>query len=163
MATKVRTGLMTAQNIDLRASSKTSVLDQLEHRKPIRQHIKEFACIFSVIGCGVAGYGWYYQGSLSMFVTSLLAVAALFIAGYRAPIILYPVWKAWMTLAVALGFIVTTIILFFMWLGVFIPLALLLRAIGKRVMDTTFDRTLPSYWNERDEKFHDFKLLERQF
>ena len=162
MAAEVRTRLMGTAVIDSK-NVPLSVLDTIEHKKTIRQHVREFACIFAIIACGFSAYAWYYQGSMTNFVVGFAVAGGLIATGYGLPIALYPVWKAWMTLAIGLGFIVTTVILFVMWLGVFIPLALLLRVIGKHVMDTTFDRSIPSYWNERDEKFHDFKLLERQF
>lgn len=162
MATEVRVGLM-QPHAATQDRSQRSVLDAIEHKKTIRQHIKEFACIFAIIAMGFAAYAWYYQGSLFIFSSALVIAALLLITGYTIPIVLYPLWKIWMTLAMGLGFIVTTIVLFFMWVCLFIPISFVLKAIGKRVMDTTFDRSVASYWNDRDEKFHDFKLLERQF
>lgn len=162
MAAEVRTGLITMP-AEFERKAGSSVLDALEHKKPIRQHVREFACIFSIIALGVSGYYLHWEQSTTVFVAGICAAVCLLFLGYVTPIVLYPVWKAWMTLALALGFVVTGIVLFFMWVAIFIPLALTLRLIGKRVMDLTFDRSVSSYWNDRDEKFHDFKLLERQF
>lgn len=162
MATEVRVGLMQSHAVTQERPQR-SVLDVIEHKKTIRQHVKEFASIFAIIAMGFAAYAWYYQGSLFNFSAALSIAALLLVTGYTIPIVLYPLWKIWMALAMGLGFIVTTIVLFIMWVCVFIPISIALKAIGKHVMDTTFDRSVTSYWNDRDEKYHDFKLLERQF
>lgn len=140
-----------------------NILDTLEHRKPIRQHVREFAYIFVIIALVYGTYQLYTQSTGSHFFWSVAVAAVLFFLGDFAPIILYPVWKVWMAIATALGFIVTSIVLTIMWLGVFMPLALILKIVGKKVMDLSFDRSRASYWNDRNEKYHDFKLLERQF
>lgn len=139
------------------------ILDVLEYKKPIRQHIREFAGILAVVFLAYAGYQLHFYNATLEFAISVGLTLLILGLGYLSPITLYPVWRGWMKIAVILGSIVTSIILAIMWLGVFIPLAIILKMVGKRVMDTTFERSRESYWNTRDEKFHDFKLLERQF
>ena len=162
MATEVRTGLVFGMS-DSKKDKYVALIDSSYLRKSIRQHIKEFACIFAILGLLYAGYSWYYLGSLYSFAISIFASVVLLVLGYGYPLALYPIWKAWMGLAHILSFIITGIIISAMWLIVFIPLALFLNLIGKRVMDLSFDRSCDSYWLERDSKMHDFKLLERQF
>jgi hypothetical protein len=65
--------------------------------------------------------------------------------------------------AEAIGLVMTTIILGFGWFMVVVPTSLVLRVLRVRVMDTTFREPVGSYWEARDSKLDDFKLLERQF
>ena len=59
--------------------------------------------------------------------------------------------------------VMTFIILSIAWTIVVVPISLLLRIIGKKVMDMSYDLSAQSYWETRDEKLNDFKHLERQF
>jgi hypothetical protein len=44
-----------------------------------------------------------------------------------------------------------------------VPTSIALRLFRIKVMDTTFRSPVPSYWETRNPKMDDFKLLERQF
>jgi hypothetical protein len=68
-----------------------------------------------------------------------------------------------MSFAHRLGLLVTTIILTLVWILVAIPTGIVLRLVGKKVMDVTYRTAEQSYWITRSEKSNDFKLLERQF
>lgn len=148
-----------------RSQSKPQVhyLDEVWMRKPIRQHVKEFACVISIVMLLIAGFltwkGYSFATGLAVTFTALILV----FLGYKVPSVLHPVWKSWMTLAVVLGAIVTTIILSIGWAILVIPFALVMRAVGKHVMNTAFRTAAPSYWEIRDTKLDDFKLLERQY
>lgn len=143
--------------------SEIDVLDELWHRKSIRQHVREFAVIFSIIFLVVAGYNIHMRGS-TVVVTSLIGAAGLFLfLGYCLPLILHPVWKAWMGFAHVLGIVMTTVILSIAWTVVVIPTAVLLKLTGKYVMDLRYNADVESYWDEREDKQNDFILLERQF
>ena len=57
----------------------------------------------------------------------------------------------------------TGVILSVLWTLAMIPLAILLRMIGKRVMDVTYRTSVDTYWETRTDAMNDFKLLERQY
>ncbi|RIL12155.1 MAG: hypothetical protein DCC75_00985 [Proteobacteria bacterium] len=140
-----------------------SRLDELLHRKPIRQHIKEFACIFAIIFLGVAAYMIGRYQDLGMGLTFITLAFVFTLLGYYLPGALYRVWDSWMMLGHGLGIVMTFLILSIMWLGVVMPIALGLKLFGKAVMNTNFREERSSYWDERDPKLNDFKLLERQY
>lgn len=162
LAKQIRTGLDEADfvNID---KLRTDPLDQLLERKPVRQHLKEFGVLFSLIFTAIAGYLiWKQRAPFTTIFLSILALTLTWCA-YRAPNLLHPVWKQWMAFADFLGTIVTGIILIASWIILIIPVAIMLRIIRKKVMDCRYGAPVGSYWEERDPKKDDFQLLHNQF
>lgn len=138
-------------------------LDQRYFGRPIRIHIAEFACVFSIIFLIVGGVLTWRWWAITPAVTAIVASGVLVSTGYRAPQILKPLWQGWMKFAMFLGMVVTAVLLSLVWILLAIPMALLMRTLGKKVLDLTFRSTAASYWEERDPKTGDFKLLERQY
>ncbi|MFO0583453.1 MAG: SxtJ family membrane protein [Anaeromyxobacter sp.] len=75
--------------------------------------------------------------------------AALLTLGLAAPLVLGPVHTAWMALALALGWVVSRVLLTAVFFLAVTPLALLARLAGKRFLDLGFDRAAPTYWTRR--------------
>ncbi|MBN8550477.1 MAG: hypothetical protein J0M12_14275 [Deltaproteobacteria bacterium] len=164
LAEKVRAGLE-PEVIAPTPSSRTKVhyLDEVWVRKPIRRHVSEFSCVISLVLLIIAGVGLYKGHSLVTPVALTTTALVLLALGYRAPGVLHPVWKSWMSLATGIGLVMTTLILSLGWTILVIPFALVMRFVGKRVMDLSYATGTASYWETRDSKLDDFKLLERQF
>jgi hypothetical protein len=79
------------------------------------------------------------------------------------PRLLMPVWYYWMKFALALGAFMTLVIITLAWIIMFIPIGILFKLIGKRTVNISFKSSSDSYWEQREDKYNDFKLLERQF
>lgn len=138
-------------------------LDQLLFRKPIRQHVKEFADLFAIICVAIAAWNMYRGGSLVSGLLLTILGVTIEACGMKAPHILYPLWKGWMAFAHVLGAVMTTLILSIAWYVALLPIAILLKALRIRVMTVAFREPVASYWENREERLNDFKLLERQF
>ena len=91
------------------------------------------------------------------------ATVLLLVLSYLFPIVVYPFWSAWMTFAHYLGIVMSFVFVTVTWVIMAVPLAILLRMIGKKVMDLSYGEDVDTYWEEREQKLHSFKLLERQF
>lgn len=142
----------------------SSVLDQLFFRKPVRQHVKEFGCIFGILAFGIAAYLMYKDHTLVERALYLSIGGAIFtVLGYLAPLVLYPVWKGWMYGAEKIGMVMTLLIMSVTWIIMVTPLSFLLKAIGKRMMDLTFRTAVPSYWEKTKDTWSDGSFLKRQF
>ena len=140
-----------------------SSLDGLWFGKPVRVHVRQFGVMFAVICTVIAAWSVYRNADLTQLGVITLGLGVLFFAGSRTPRVLYPVWRAWMAFAERLGVVMTFLILVVGWVLAFVPIALLVRVLGIRVMDLEFRSNVPSYFVKRDPKLDDFKLLERQF
>lgn len=165
LAEQIRAGLEPESRVSVVKAKPEPIhyLDELWVRKPIRRHVAEFSVVIAIVMLLIAFVMAYKDRSLAtvaaLFTTSLILVAL----GYRAPALLHPVWKSWMALATGLGIVMTTLILSIGWTLMVVPVALIMKAVSKRVMDLSFDRSVESYWEGRDAKLDDFKLLERQY
>jgi Saxitoxin biosynthesis operon protein SxtJ len=80
-----------------------------------------------------------------------LAVAAAFIAAaFFAPRLLQPLNRVWFQLGLLLHHVVNPIIMAVMFYGAILPMALLLRALGKDLLRLKRDPNANSYWIERE-------------
>lgn len=144
-------------------SKEIPFLDQRWFGKTRRVHISEFSCVLAICLLAIAGWMLWIGSTVATPLSLLLTASIIVVIGYRAPTLLRPVWESWMKLAHYLGAVVTFIILSFTWFFVTIPVALLLKIIGKKVMDTSYGAAVESYWEDRNESENDFKLLSRQY
>jgi hypothetical protein len=138
-------------------------LEELFHRKPLRQHVKEFAQMLAIIGFGVAAYFAWKEYSLADVFGITAAGFLLVVLGYTAPRVLLPVYRGWMKLGYFLEITTTWMILGLMWFGMFVPISFVLRLFGIKVMDMSYKQPVSSYWISVPKEKTDFKLLERQY
>lgn len=146
-------------------SKKQSIdpLDVVTFNKTARQHVREFACIIAIVSFLIAGVK-LYRNPTTVIVYDWIAFGLVFLlAGYTLPKLMLPIWKGWMKFAVGLGMVMSTIIVSIAWVLMFWPVGILFKIIGKRVMDLSYKAPVTTYWEPRDEKLSDFKLLERQY
>jgi hypothetical protein len=66
-----------------------------------------------------------------------------------APVALRPVQRAWMALAIVLGWVMTRVILVVLFYVGITPIALIARLVGKRFLDLGFEPARASYWVKR--------------
>ena len=91
------------------------------------------------------------------------AGALLVILALAFPVILKPLNKAWMSLAIVLGWIMTRVILTILFYIALTPIGLLARLFRKDFLDIKFDKTKDTYWQKRDKTKFDPVDYERQF
>ena len=77
------------------------------------------------------------------------------------PAFLKPVYKAWMTLGLCMGHVMSRVLLTILFYLVFAPIGIYLRLTGKDLMQRTFARDEKSYWKDHAER--DKVSYEKQF
>jgi hypothetical protein len=140
-----------------------SKLEELYFGKSIKKHIADFVHIWLLILTVIIAFKVYKYGIFDSLIIWASVLFLLKVILELAPSFYYPLWKVWMYLSVILGFFVTSMLLILIWFLIFIPIGILLKIIGKEVMNTKFKTSQESYWIVRDLKKSDFKLLEKQF
>lgn len=130
-----------------------------------RKALRSFGVLVGAVLLGVAAYAAWRRGwTLSTLAAALGGIgAALVVLGLAAPAVLRPVQRAWMALAVVLGFVMTRVILTVVFFGVVTPIGLVMRALGRDPMVRRPDPAAPSYWILRDGAASDRERLERYF
>jgi hypothetical protein len=122
---------------------------------PDHRRLREFAVIwlagFAVIGTIVAWRLGCFTGTPRWGWPAGLWAAALVVGltGSLAPAVVRPIYLLWMGLALPLGLVTGHIILGLVYYGLFTPIGVLFRLIGRDPLDRSFVRTAPTYWVER--------------
>lgn len=103
---------------------------------------------------------WFGKGSFVYFGS---VGGLLIISGVIAPVILKPLQKIWMILAVLLGFIMTRLILLILFYLILTPIGIMARIFGKDFLDLKLVKDQDSYWNRRESGKYEKLDTERQF
>ena len=83
--------------------------------------------------------------------------------GLIAPALLKPVFKAWMSFAVVMGFFMTRVILAVLYFGLFTPIALLAKMLGKDLLEERWDKNADTYWVKRPTATYNPQSAEQMF
>ncbi len=121
-------------------------LEQLDVSTPA---IRKFALLIGGILIAWAGYIYWKGLSLVLVVRLLIMAGLLLFSGLWKPAILVPLYRGWMALAFAMGWVVSHVILILFYFLVITPIGLILRLVGKELMDVSFKKKRPSYWVRR--------------
>ena len=137
------------------------MLDEIKHIKTGKTELRRFVVTIGIILLLVAGFLFYKEKeSFQIF----LYIAGTFIGlGLIIPIILKPIYIAWMTFAVVLGWFMTRVILSLLFYVIITPIGLIMRAFGKDFLDIKKLALKGSYWNQRDSNFEKNQNYEKQF
>lgn len=119
-------------------------LQQLDVRRPaLRRFGFMVGGVFALLGVWLAVRG--HRGAW----LALPAGLALAGAGWLVPHRLARVYRAWMALALALGLVMTTVLLTLVFLLVVTPAGWLARLRGRDFLNRRRDRSAASYWTPR--------------
>src|SRR3990167_7373821 len=119
----------------------------IEDIKNIKSAIGELRKFGIIVGIVLGLLGLFFlsrQGDCAFyfFIISAVLISATIIS----PITLKPVQKAWMSLAIIIGFFATRLILSILFYLVATPTGILARLFGKDFLNTDFDKNAKSYW-----------------
>lgn len=114
--------------------------------------VYRFARLMAVVGLLVAAYLFYRTRSIDLpgVLISLSAAMALWVTGRWLPGLLRPLLRAWMMLAVLLGFVMTRVILFIVFALVVTPIGIIMRLLGKDPLNKRPDASMPTYWIRKE-------------
>jgi hypothetical protein len=123
------------------------IKDEIKNIKQSPQDLRKFGLtvgsVLIIIGCLLL---WKQKPSQFYFLS---IGAVLLLSGLLFPSILRPLNKAWMTLAVLLGWVMTRVILSLLFYIVITPISLIARISGKHFLDIKIDKSRASYWEKR--------------
>ncbi len=121
-----------------------SLLKEIEEIQSSKADLRKFGYTLGIAFGLLGGYFLWRGKSFAFYVLALAAILLLF--GFIAPTLLKPIQKAWMTLALLLGWVMTRVILAIVFYLVVTPIGLLLRLSGKDFMNRHFPGKEDSYW-----------------
>lgn len=136
-------------------------LEQIKNIKSGKKELRQFGIALGV-GLGLLG-GLFFLRQKDYYSYFLVFSAAFLFLGLVLPALLKPIQKAWMALAILIGWLITRIILILLFYLVVTPIGLLARIFGKRFLDIRFDRNVDTYWIPKVSTKLDKRSYEDQF
>lgn len=136
------------------------LLEEIKNIKSEKKDLRNFGLTIGIAAAVLSGLLWW-KGKDTYTIFGILSAAFLFF-GFLLPNLLKPLQKAWMTLAVIIGFVMTRVILSILFYIVFTIIGVLSRLFGKQFLDLKMDRMQNSYWIKREKKI-DKSSYEKQF
>jgi hypothetical protein len=133
----------------------------VSHRKVVAGSDRSFGLVFAgffaLVALLPAIHGaqprWWALGLAGAF-----AAAAL-----RAPRLLHPLNRVWFALGLLLHHVVNPVIMALMFYGAILPMALLLRALGKDLLRLKREPQAASYWIAREPPAPAPRSMNKQF
>jgi hypothetical protein len=118
-------------------------------RDPPPSRLRQFAGLWILFFLGLAA--WQGLGHGRRAVAAVCAALALSLGplGLIRPQALRPVFVGWMVLAFPIGWLVSHTLLALVYYGLFTPLALVFRVIGRDALALKRPRAATSYWQVR--------------
>jgi hypothetical protein len=114
-------------------------------KRDLRKFGITMAVAIAVLG---ALFTWRGKGEPMWFFG---IAAAFLLSGLIVPVALKPIQKIWMTFAIALGWLMTRVILVIVFYVGITPIAFIARIVGKKFLDLGFEADRETYWVERPE------------
>jgi len=123
----------------------------IEEIRKIDSSIRELRKFAFVMGVPLALIGGFLLWRQKDYYWHVFAASGAFVcAGLLVPVVLKPLHKVWMTFSIVMGWFMTRVILFVLFFLILTPTALLLRLLGKDLLNMKFDRnSSQSYWLPR--------------
>lgn len=127
-----------------------------------RKELRKFAIALIVVAGGVGSVWLWKDHRTTAFVFYLFALWGA-LSSFLFPPLVRPVHWFLTKVARALGWFNTRLILIVMFYALFTPIGLLLRILGKDLLNRKIDPDAPSYWIAREEEEFDPTRYEKQF
>ena len=137
------------------------MIEEIKNIKNTKSDFRKFGITIGIFLLIVAGF-LFWKGS-ETFQILLISGLVLCVFGFAVPIILKPIYWAWMTFATILGWIMTRVILSLLFYIVITPIGVLSRLFGKKFLDIKWDKSKDTYWNFRQKKERKIEDYENQF
>jgi hypothetical protein len=118
------------------------------NKNPSRRELNWFGALFAVF-FGLLGWLSWRRPDHGVTPLVLWAVAVAVPAIYFAiPAVRRPIYLGWMYLVMPIGFVVSYVVLAFVYFVVIMPIGLILRLTGRDPLARAFDPARKSYWIE---------------
>ena len=110
--------------------------------------LRQFAALCLVVFGSMAWVGFVRGKLVAPILFSVLAVA-LGPLGLIRPEAVRPVYTGWMKLVHPIGFVISQLVLALLFYGLFTPVALLFRLIGRDALSLRRDADVRTYWKPK--------------
>jgi membrane-bound ClpP family serine protease len=135
--------------------------DELKHIDISDPAVKKTGLTVGVVLVLLSILLWYLSKTSFIYFSS---IGGLFIIlALIAVHVLRPFHRLWMMLALAMGFVMSRVILTILYYFVLTPIGLLAKVVGKEFMPLKFDKKASTYWEKRENLVKQQIDYDRQF
>lgn len=135
--------------------------EELKHIDKSDEAVKKTGITVGIVLILISLLLWYL--GKTTFVYFSIAGGLFVIFALIAIPVLRPLHKLWMMLALAMGFVMSRVILTLLYYFVLTPIGLFAKIVGKKFMPLGFDKNASSYWEKRENMVTQQIDYERQF
>ena len=138
-----------------------SLRQEIKNLDPTRKDLVQFGLL---VGAVFLLIGWLLErkdASAAVYVLGL--GGTLVLLGAILPRLLAPIYRVWMTLALAMGFVMTRVILTLFFFFLVTPVGLVMRLFGKDFIGKKLDRNASTYWIPKEYLIPDRSRFEKYF
>jgi multisubunit Na+/H+ antiporter MnhG subunit len=135
--------------------------EELKHIDNSDEAVKKTGITVGVVLILISLLLWYL-GKTSFVYFSIAGGLFVILAFITIPV-LRPFHKLWMMLALAMGFVMSRVILTILYYLILTPIGLIAKLVGKKFMPLGFNRSASTYWEKRENPVKQQIDYERQF
>lgn len=137
------------------------IIEEIRNIRSGKVELRKFGIVLSIF-LAILGGLFFLRGKECYFFFFGLSITFLSL-GLFAPVSLKPIQKGWMSVAIAVNWFVTRVILIVLFYLVVVPTGLVARLFGNNFLDKGIDRTTDSYWVPRKNAGFEKGSCENQF
>lgn len=137
------------------------VVEDIKRIKSGRSELRKFGLTVGAAFC-ILGALFLWRGK-AVYPYLFGIGGAVFVLGLAVPAVLKPLQKAWMALAIVLGWIMTRVILSILFFVMVTPIGLVSRLFGKDFLSLRFDEETKTYWVPKETEKTGHRDYENQF
>ncbi|MEK7630452.1 MAG: SxtJ family membrane protein [Patescibacteria group bacterium] len=137
------------------------IVEEIKSISSTTKDLRSFGLVVGGVLTALAGFSWYRGGSVVVLLGA--PGLGLMLLGFVQPRLLLPLQKLWMSLAVILGWVMTRVIIGLLFFIIVTPAGLLMRLVGKKLLEGSFDQQAKSYWERRASNARKKENYEHQF
>lgn len=139
----------------------THIIEDIKKIKSGGKELREFGLVVGGVFMALGALMLWRGRPLAPYFLVLGAV--LVTLGLAAPKVLTPLQKAWMAFAVVMGFVMSKAVLFILFYGVVTPIGIIMKILGKDILDERIDKAARSYWKDLPREDKPKESYEKQF
>ena len=137
------------------------IRSEIEQLKTGPQELRKFGLLVGAVFAALGAWFWLrHKPAAPWLVTP--GILLLFL-GAMAPGLLKPVYIAWMSLAIVMGFVVSRVLLTLFFFLVITPFGFLARCSGKDFLGLKLEPKAVTYWLPHEKESRKQEDYERQF
>lgn len=114
--------------------------------QPDRKTLRQFAGLWLIVFGGMALWKALVVGQTTLGLSLGALALVVGVAGLTRPEWMRPIYVGWMVLAFPIGWTVSQVMLLLMYWGLFVPIGLIFRLIGRDALHRARRTGVESYW-----------------